>query len=113
MKQASASWRAGAVPAASAARTRPPPTAASAWRKARSSATRRPALVSSTLGKWFSVCGAARRRRPRSGPEELGHGGVAGRADALAPGDGDERPPQDPEIDPEAPVVDVPDIERE
>src|SRR5437764_907771 len=87
------------------ASTRPPPTDASAARKARSSATRRPALVSKTFGIGGLVL-VSRAFEDR-------HRRVTRRADAAPANDRDEGPPEDVEVETEARVVDVPDVERE
>src|SRR2546426_6867638 len=106
---------AAAVPPASAASTRPPPTDAAAARKARSKATRRPALVTSTFGisLWSRTRPATGRAGLPPGAEEERHGGVTGSADTAPPHHRDHGPPEDVEVQTEACMIDVPDVEGE
>src|SRR5947208_479948 len=88
---------------------RAPPTSIrrGAARKARSSATRRPALVRSTFGMNCSS------RALLPGAEEDRHGRVTGGADAAPADDRDQGPPEDVQVETEARVVNVPDVEGE
>ena len=71
--------------------------------------------AASGRGRGRRMRSVARLARPlrRAAAHELGHGGVSARRDPVAARERHERAPEDPKVEPEAPVVDVPDVERE